>query len=101
MKKDGATVDDEDGLDDEGDRALLTQRDTGRRRRKGGVKKVVRKARRAVRAVRKALPSFSKVFNDLKRKVGKNMNIIPRCSSVNDCYRKIVKMSSSALGNFS
>lgn len=104
MKKDGATVDDEDGLDDEGDRALLTQRDTGRRRRKGGVKKVVRKARRAVRravrAVRKALPSFSKVFNDLKRKIGKNMNIIPRCSSVNDCVRKITKMASSALGNF-
>jgi len=105
MKKDGATVDDEDGLvDDEGDRALLTQRDTGRRRRKGGVKKVVRKARRAVRraarAVRKALPSFSKVFNDLKRQVGKAMNFLPRCSSVNDCYKKVTRMAQSALGNF-
>lgn len=105
MKKDGATVDDEDGLvDDEGERALLTQRDTGRRRRKGGIKKVVRKVRRAarrvVRAVKKHLPSFSKVFNDMKRKIGKNMNIIPRCSSVNDCARKVSKMASSALGNF-
>jgi len=104
MKKDGATVDDEDGLDDEGDRALLTQRDNSRGGKGRKVKKIVRKARRAVRravrAVRKALPSFSKVFNDLKRKIGKNMNVIPRCSNVNDCVRKITKMASSALGNF-